>query len=127
MRTILTSDPDLEPDERRTVAARRLRAVLLRALALGAGRAPGGGRGGVGLRRSHFVGADETTGHVDVYQGLPIDLFAGIKLYHEVSESTRAYASLDPADPQAAVRPPPAAPTPTRTRRCERGSRLAGP
>ena len=50
-----------------------------------------------GLRWAHFVGADETTGHVAVYQGLPIDLFAGVKLYHVVSESTVAYASLDTA------------------------------
>ena len=49
------------------------------------------------LRWAHFVGADETSGHVAVYQGLPVDLFAGIKLYHEVQSTPIAYASLDPA------------------------------
>ena len=40
---------------------------------------------------------NETTGHVAIYQGLPIDLFGGVKLYREVSESTLAYASLSAA------------------------------
>ena len=49
------------------------------------------------LRWAHFVGADESSGHVAVYQGLPIDLFGGVKLYHEVSDTHIAYASLDQA------------------------------
>jgi hypothetical protein len=49
------------------------------------------------LRWAHFVGADEASGRVAVYQGVPIDLFAGLKLYHEVQDTPVAYASLDPA------------------------------
>jgi hypothetical protein len=93
-RQVLTSDPDLEPvDEggargggRRTLL--RAAATLAAVIALGAGAA-------VFLRWAHFVGADETTGHVAVYQGLPIELFAGVKLYHEVQDTPIAYASLD--------------------------------
>jgi PPM family protein phosphatase len=94
-RVILTSDPDLEPVEHGRPASRRRR--MLRAFIALAVLALIGGGLAVGLREAHFVGADETTGHVAVYQGLPIDLFGGIKLYHEVSESTLAYASLDAA------------------------------
>jgi PPM family protein phosphatase len=94
-REILTSDPDLEPVESGRPASGRRR--MLRALIALAVLALIGGGLAVGLREAHFVGADETTGHVAVYQGLPIDLFGGIKLYHEVSESTLAYASLDAA------------------------------
>jgi serine/threonine protein phosphatase PrpC len=95
-REILTRDPDLEPDESdrpgRSTRSRVLRTVAaLAVLGLLAGGFV------AGLRWAHFVGADETTGHVAVYQGLPIDLFAGVKLYHEVSESPVAYASLDAA------------------------------
>jgi protein phosphatase len=95
-REILTRDPDLEPDEsdrpRRSTRSRSLRAVAALAVLgmLAAGFV-------AGLRWAHFVGADETTGQVAVYQGLPIDLFAGVKLYHEVSESPVAYASLNTA------------------------------
>src|SRR5437764_3013480 len=69
-REILTSDPDLEPIEpgrrtsRRRVLARAFTAVAVLAL-IGGGIA-------IGLRKAHFVGADETTGHVAIYQGLPI-------------------------------------------------------
>ena len=49
------------------------------------------------LRWAHFVGADQSSGHVAVYQGLPIDLFGGVKLYHEVSDTHIAYAALDQA------------------------------
>ncbi len=95
-REILISDPDLEPlDEPRRPRSRKQK--LLRGVAalavlglVGAGLA-------VGLRWAHFVGADETTGHVAIYQGLPIDLFAGVKLYHEVDDTSLAYASLNPA------------------------------
>ena len=45
---------------------------------------------------SHFVGADDVDRPVAIYQGVPIDLFVGINLYHVVYESrTSAYASLD--------------------------------
>ncbi len=48
----------------------------------------------VGLRESHFIGADTSTGRVAVYQGVPFDLPFGIHLYHIVYESTVSYASL---------------------------------
>ncbi len=94
-REILTSDPDLEPLE--PGGARSLKRTLLRTFVAVAVLVLIGGAIAVGLRKAHFVGADETTGHVAVYQGLPIDLFGGVKLYREVSESTLAYASLDAA------------------------------
>jgi PPM family protein phosphatase len=94
-REILTSDPDLEPVDGGRPASRRR--VLLRAFTAVAVLALIGGGIAVGLRKAHFVGADETTGHVAIYQGLPIDLFGGVKLYREVSESTLAYASLSAA------------------------------
>jgi protein phosphatase len=65
-------------------------ATLAVVIALGVGSA-------AFLRWAHFVGADEASGHVAVYQGLPIELFAGVKLYHEVQSTSIAYASLDPA------------------------------
>jgi protein phosphatase len=48
----------------------------------------------VGLRESHFIGADTATGRVAVYQGVPFDLPFGVHLYHVVYESTVTYASL---------------------------------
>lgn len=93
-RQVLTSDPDLEPREERGGGGRRtlmwVAATLAVVFALGAGSV-------AFLRWAHFVGADEASGHVAVYQGLPIELFANIKLYHEVLDTPIAYASLDPA------------------------------
>jgi serine/threonine protein phosphatase PrpC len=48
----------------------------------------------VGLRESHFIGADTATGRVAIYQGVPVDLPLGIHLYHVTFESTVSYASL---------------------------------
>ena len=48
----------------------------------------------VGLRESHFIGADTSTGQVAVYQGVPIDLPFGIHLYHVTFDSTVSYAAL---------------------------------
>jgi len=48
----------------------------------------------VGLRESHFIGADTSTGRVAIYQGVPVDLPFGIHLYHVTFESTVSYASL---------------------------------
>ncbi|MEP6640499.1 MAG: Stp1/IreP family PP2C-type Ser/Thr phosphatase [Gaiellales bacterium] len=48
----------------------------------------------VGLRESHFIGADTSTGRVAIYQGVPIDLPLGVHLYHVTFESTVSYASL---------------------------------
>ncbi|HYW29764.1 MAG TPA: Stp1/IreP family PP2C-type Ser/Thr phosphatase [Gaiellales bacterium] len=93
-RQVLTSDPDLEPEDTGGGGGRRSLmwglATLAVVIALGVGSA-------AFLRWAHFVGADEASGRVAVYQGLPIDLFAGIKLYHEVQSMPIAYASLDPA------------------------------
>jgi serine/threonine protein phosphatase PrpC len=50
----------------------------------------------VGVRESHFIGADESTGRVAVYQGVPVDLPFGVHLYHVVYESTVSYATLTP-------------------------------
>jgi serine/threonine protein phosphatase PrpC len=50
----------------------------------------------VGLRESHFIGADTATGRVAVYQGVPVDLPFGVHLYHVVYESTVSYANLTP-------------------------------
>jgi PPM family protein phosphatase len=54
----------------------------------------------VGLRESHFIGADTGTGRVAVYQGVPFDLPLGIHLYHVVYESTVSYATLTPRQRQ---------------------------
>jgi protein phosphatase len=92
-RQVLTSDPDLEPEDAGGGGRRSLMwalATLAVVNALGVGSA-------AFLRWAHFVGADEASGHVAVYQGLPIELFAGVKLYHEVQSTPIAYASLDPA------------------------------
>jgi PPM family protein phosphatase len=53
-----------------------------------------------GLRWSHFVGADERTGQVAVYQGVPVDLPLGVRLYHETFLSDVPYRSLSAAERQ---------------------------
>ncbi|HEX5198150.1 MAG TPA: Stp1/IreP family PP2C-type Ser/Thr phosphatase [Gaiellales bacterium] len=93
-RTVLTQDPDLEPVDdggrsRKRTALRVMTTLGVIAI-LGAGSI-------YFLRWAHFVGADESSGHVAVYQGLPIDLFGGVKLYHEVSDTHIAYAALNQA------------------------------
>lgn len=94
-RQILTVDPDLDDrdDDGRSIHWRRVglwSAIALVVIALlGAGAV-------VGLRESHFVGANETTGRIEIYQGVPIDLVAGVKLYHAVYASPVTYAALDP-------------------------------
>jgi protein phosphatase len=55
----------------------------------------------VGLRESHFIGADTSTGRVAIYQGVPFDLPFGVRLYHVVYESTVSYASLTARQRQA--------------------------
>ena len=87
--------PGLEDDEHddgggpraRTILALLGAGVLAVALAVAAV---------VGLRESHFIGADESTGRVAVYQGVPVDLPFGVHLYHVVYESTVSYATLTP-------------------------------
>ena len=51
-----------------------------------------------GLRWSHFVGADERTGQVAVYQGVPVELPLGVHLYHETFLSNVPYRSLSAAE-----------------------------
>jgi protein phosphatase len=97
MRLILTTDPDLLPPDddgsdswrpgRKTLFAAIGTIVVVTVLAVGAV---------VGLRESHFIGANESTGRVEIYQGVPWELFAGIKLYHAVHVTSITYASLDP-------------------------------
>ncbi len=50
-----------------------------------------------GLRWSHFVGADERTGQVAIYQGVPFELPLGMKLYRETFVSNVPYRSLSAA------------------------------
>jgi protein phosphatase len=52
--------------------------------------------GAIGLRESHFIGADTSTGRVAIYQGVPVDLPFGVHLYHVVYESRVSYVSLPP-------------------------------
>jgi protein phosphatase len=52
--------------------------------------------GAIGLRASHFIGADTSTGRVAIYQGVPVDLPFGVHLYHVVYESRVSYVSLPP-------------------------------
>jgi PPM family protein phosphatase len=93
-RTVLTEDPDSEPvdDGGRSHRRTGLRIVAMVGVIaiLGAGSI-------YFLRWAHFVGADQSSGHVAVYQGVPIELFGGVKLYHEVSDTHIAYAALDQA------------------------------
>ena len=51
----------------------------------------------IGLRWSHFVGVDPSTGKVAVYQGLPYDLGAGVKLFSLVHRSRIPAATLPAA------------------------------
>ncbi len=52
--------------------------------------------GAVGLRSSHFIGADTSTGRVAIYQGVPVELPFGVHLYHVIYESRVSYVSLPP-------------------------------
>jgi protein phosphatase len=51
----------------------------------------------IGLRWSHFVGVDPTTGKVAVYQGVPYDLGGGVKLFTLVHVSRISAATLPAA------------------------------
>jgi protein phosphatase len=93
-RTVLTQDPDLEPVD--DGGRNRKRTVLRIVTTLGVIAILGAGSIYF-LRWAHFVGADESSGHVAVSQGLPIELFGGVKLYHEVSDTHIAYAALNQA------------------------------
>jgi protein phosphatase len=85
----LADEDDGDGPRLRTVLAAIGAVVLAAALAVGTV---------VGLRESHFIGADTGTGRVAVYQGVPFDLPLGIHLYHVVYESTVSYAALTPRE-----------------------------
>ena len=51
----------------------------------------------IGLRWSHFVGVDPSSGKVAVYQGIPYDLGGGIKLFSLVHVSRIPAATLPAA------------------------------
>jgi protein phosphatase len=51
----------------------------------------------IGLRWSHFVGVDPSTGKVAVYQGIPYDLGGGVKLFTLVHVSRVPAATLPAA------------------------------
>jgi protein phosphatase len=53
-----------------------------------------------GFSWSHFVGADQATGRVAVYQGIPVDLPFGLRLYRETYQSGVYYALLSTAQRQ---------------------------
>ncbi len=52
--------------------------------------------GAIGLRASHFIGADTDTGRVAIYQGVPVELPFGVHLYHVIYESRVSYVALPP-------------------------------
>ena len=54
-----------------------------------------------GLRWSHFVGADTASGRVAIYQGVPVDLGFGIRLYRLSSLTPVSYATLTARQRQA--------------------------
>ncbi|HEX5250373.1 MAG TPA: Stp1/IreP family PP2C-type Ser/Thr phosphatase [Gaiellales bacterium] len=89
--------PGLEDDEHRDDGGGGPRARTVVAL-LGAGvlAVALAAAAVVGVRESHFIGADTSTGRVAVYQGVPVDLPFGVHLYHVVYESTVSYATLTP-------------------------------
>ena len=77
-RQVLTSDPDLEPVSRTSDPGSGRRTLIRLAATVAVVAADRRAAAALaGLRWAHFVGADENTGHVAVYQGLPIELFAG--------------------------------------------------
>ena len=87
--------PAREPEEPRSPSGGRLRPVAIAAsavllvavLAIAAA---------IGLRESHFIGADTSTGRVAIYQGVPVDLPFGVHLYHVIYESRVTYVALPP-------------------------------
>jgi PPM family protein phosphatase len=97
---VLPEDIDEEPPPRRARPAESgSRSVLRRAL-LGVSAVVLvlvlAVAGAVGLRSSHFIGADTSTGRVAIYQGVPVELPFGVHLYHVIYESRVSYVSLPP-------------------------------
>jgi PPM family protein phosphatase len=91
---ILPSDIDTPEPPPAPRGRRRALVVVAAVLAVAALAAIGAV---VGLRASHFIGADEKTGRVAIFQGVPFDLPFGVHLYHVVYESPLSYAVLTPA------------------------------
>ena len=60
--------------------------------------------GVAGLRWAHFVGASDS-GRVAVYQGVPLDLGAGLRLYRQVDTSPVLVATLSQQEREALFRP----------------------
>jgi protein phosphatase len=56
--------------------------------------------GVLGLRWAHFVGASDS-GYVAVYQGVPLDLGAGLRLYRQVDTSPVLVSTLSATERQA--------------------------
>jgi PPM family protein phosphatase len=97
---VLPEDIDEEPPPRRARPAEsRSRSGLRRAL-LGVSAVALvlvlAVAGAIGLRSSHFIGADTSTGRVAIYQGVPVELPFGVHLYHVIYESRVSYVSLPP-------------------------------
>jgi protein phosphatase len=96
-RYVLPSDvaeEDSEDGDRGRGASRARRAILVVGVVVLALLAAAGAA--LGLRASHFIGADTSTGRVAIYQGVPVDLPFGVHLYHVVYESRVSYVTLTP-------------------------------
>ena len=97
---ILPRDIDEEPPARRGDPAGSGSSSGLRRALLGASAAVLvlvlAIAGAIGLRASHFIGADTETGRVAIYQGVPVNLPLGVHLYHVIYESRVSYVSLPP-------------------------------
>jgi PPM family protein phosphatase len=86
-----------EQTDMRPHRGRRTARVALRVVIAGVAVAALAGGAAFGLHWSHFIGADRSTGRVAVYQGIPVELPFGLRLYRETSVSPVAYATLSTA------------------------------
>jgi PPM family protein phosphatase len=97
---VLPADIDEEPPPRRSRPDRSGSGSGLRRVLIGASAVVLvlvlAVAGAIGLRSSHFIGADTSTGRVAIYQGVPVELPFGVHLYHVIYESRVSYVSLAP-------------------------------
>jgi PPM family protein phosphatase len=97
---VLPADIDEEPPPRRSRPHRSGSGGGLRRVLIGASAVVLvlvlAVAGAIGLRSSHFIGADTSTGRVAIYQGVPVELPFGVHLYHVIYESRVSYVSLAP-------------------------------